>query len=68
MANFLHVFFFYLLDYLHMFLPRDHPVTSLFKNVPWNISQFLNVNQYIVRFEIKFHKHNFSYFFKGEIV
>ena len=26
--------FFYLLDYLHMFLPRDHPVTSLFKNVP----------------------------------
>ena len=49
-----------------MFLPKDHPVTSLFKNVPWTFSQFLNVNQYIVRFEIRFYKQNFSYFFKGE--
>lgn len=28
------IYIFYLLDYLHMFLRRDHPVTSLFKNVP----------------------------------
>lgn len=65
MAGFLHVYIFFIY-YLHMFLHRDHPVTSLFKNVPWIFSQFLSDNQYIVRFEIKFYKHNFSYFFKGE--
>lgn len=49
-----------------MFLPRDHPMTFLLKNNPWIFTQFLKVTSYIVRFEIKIFKHNFSYFFKGE--